>query len=49
MEQLPRENLVKHWLLNTAIDFRRPLLHILPKVRGLTLNAFEVPGCLAED
>lgn len=44
MEQLFREDLIKHWLLNTAIDFPRPLLHVLPVVRGITLNAKEIPG-----
>src|SRR5580704_8546512 len=49
MKRFSREDLIKHWLLNTAINFPRPLLHVLPKVRGITLNAIEVPGCLAED
>lgn len=45
MKQTSREDLIKHWLLNTAIEFPRSLLHILPGIRGLTLNAKEVPGC----
>jgi hypothetical protein len=49
MEKLSLGNLVNHWLLNTAIDFPRPLLHILPKVRDMTLNAKRVPGCLPDD
>ena len=49
MTQLSRENLIKHWLLNTTIDFRRPLLHVLPLLRGDTLNAKEIPGCHPED
>jgi hypothetical protein len=49
MEQLSRKNLIKHWLLDTAIDFPRPLLHVLPVVRGMILNAKEIPGCTAED
>ena len=49
MTPLSREDLIKHWLLNTAINFPRPLLHVLPRARGITLNAIEVPGCLAED
>jgi len=49
MEQISREDLIQHWLLNAAIGYRCPLLYILPKVRGMTLNAIEVPGCRAED
>lgn len=48
MTQLSREDLIKHWLLNTAIEFCRPLLHVLPFVRG-TLNAKEIPFCRPED
>jgi hypothetical protein len=48
MEKLAREDLIKHWLLNTAIDFPRPLIHVLPKVQALTLNAREVSGCAPE-
>lgn len=49
MTQLSREDLIKHWLLNTAIEFHRPLLHLLPKTRGMTLNAPDVPGCTPQD
>lgn len=49
MKQTSRGDLIKHWLLNTAIEFPRPLIHVLPGVRGLTLNAKEVPGCVPDD
>jgi hypothetical protein len=49
MTQLSREDLIDHWLLNTAIKFPRPLLHVLPFVRGLTLNAKVIPHCTPED
>ena len=49
MNPLSRSDLIKHWLLDTAVSFPRSLIHILPVVRGLTLNAIEIPGCDAED
>lgn len=49
MTQLSREDLIKYWLLNTAIKFPRALLHIFPKSRGMTLNAPNIPGCTPED
>lgn len=49
MTQLSREDLIKFWLLNTAIKFPRPLLHILPKTRGMTLNSPNIPGCTPQN
>lgn len=49
MNKLSREDLIKHWLLNTTINFGCSLLHILPTVRGISLNAKPVPRCIPED
>jgi hypothetical protein len=46
---LSHEDLIKHWLLNSAVVFPRPLLHVLPVLRGITLNAKEIPDCRPED
>ena len=48
MDPLLSDDLVKHWLLNTTIEFPRSLRHILPIVAGLSLNAKPIPGCDAE-
>jgi hypothetical protein len=40
---------VRHWLLNTAIECPRKLSDLLPVVRGLHLNVLDVPGAKPED
>ena len=39
------DEIVKQWLLTTAIKFPRCLGYIFPEVEGLALNMIEVPGC----
>jgi hypothetical protein len=43
------QGIVRHWLLNTAIEFPRKLSDLLPVVCGLRLNVLDVPGATPED
>jgi hypothetical protein len=43
------QGIVRHWLLNTAIECSRKLSDLLPVVRGLLLNVLDVPGATPED
>jgi hypothetical protein len=41
------DKVIKHWLLNTAVEFGVPLTHIFPEV-SQALNVKPVPGCGSE-
>jgi hypothetical protein len=47
MDSSLAEEVIKHWLLNTAVEFGVPLTHIFPEV-GQALNVKPVPGCGSE-
>lgn len=42
------DEVIKYWLLNTAVEFGVPLTHIFPEV-SQALNVKPVPGCGSED
>jgi hypothetical protein len=42
------QGIVRHWLLNTAIEIPRKLSDLLPVVRGMLLNVPEVPDATPE-
>jgi len=44
-----KDEIVKHWLLTSAIGFPRGLSYFFPEVDGLALNMKEIPGCNYED
>jgi hypothetical protein len=46
---LTPEELVNHWLLNCAVDYRPWLHHIIPVVADESLNVKAIPNCAAED
>jgi hypothetical protein len=43
------QEIVKHWILNTATEYPRKISDFLPVVRGLYLNVLDVPGATPED
>jgi len=43
------DEIVKQWLLTSAVKFPRRLGYIFPIVEGLALNMIEVPGCVKEE
>jgi hypothetical protein len=43
------QGIVRHWLLNTAIEIPRKISDFLPVVHGLRLNVLDVPGAIPED
>src|SRR3954464_8858827 len=47
MDSSLADEVIKHWLLNTAVEFGVPLTHIFPEV-SQALNVEPVPGCCSE-
>jgi hypothetical protein len=45
----PSDAIVRHWVLNLAVNFPVPLWQLYPVVRVETLNVKEIPGLAAED
>jgi hypothetical protein len=48
MLNLSRNEIIKHWLLNLAIEVPVRLGHLFPIVEGEALNAKAIPGCDAK-
>lgn len=44
-----RDEVIRHWLLNLAVEFGRRLTLIFPTVHEQALNVNAVPGCTSED
>ena len=49
MTILSADEMLRHWLLNLAIEYPVWLGHLFPAVAGQVLNVKAVPGCDAQD
>jgi hypothetical protein len=46
--RFPADEVIQHWLLNTAVEFGVPLTRLFPK-KSQGLNVKPIPGCSSED
>lgn len=49
MSGKPIDEVIKHWLLNLAVEAHVRLVRLFPEIDGVGLNAEEVPGCGTND